>query len=101
MSILKNKEMWVNLSLMIFALAMVIVPEMALAGNQGNLQAILNDRFVVVAITLGFGLVAAVKWIEYAGSWGTSSALTGLIAPAILTFMAFQWQTVLSWFGLG
>jgi hypothetical protein len=50
---------------------------------------------LIPGITAGFALFAAVKWIEYFANFSTSSALTNAIVPAMLTFLTFQWESIL------
>jgi hypothetical protein len=69
-----------------------------LANN--NLNTILTDKTFQLAITIGFGLFAFWKWIEYFSSFSTGSALTGIIVPSLLTYLAFQWNTIISLMGL-
>ena len=83
----------------VVALAL-FMPETALAQDARNLKTILQDRQFRDAITLGFGIFAFIKWIDYFANFDTGKALMGLIIPAMATFMAFKWTTVLNWFGL-
>jgi hypothetical protein len=69
-----------------------------LANN--NLNTILTDKTFQLAVTIGFGIFAFFKWIEYFSSFSTGNALTGIILPSLLTYLAFQWNTILSLMGL-
>ena len=50
---------------------------------------------LIPGITTGFALFAAVKWIEYFAGFSTNSALSAAIVPALLTFLTFQWESIL------
>lgn len=79
----------------------VLLPESAFAQGADQFKAFTKkNSMFAIAITLGFGLFAFIKWIDYFAGFSTGGALTGLIVPGIATFLTFQWNTVLSWFGL-
>jgi hypothetical protein len=63
-------------------------------------QLIIKNSIFQKSVTIGFILLAAYKWFEYFEGFSTGNALTKAITPAILTFIALQWQTVLGWFGI-
>jgi hypothetical protein len=65
-----------------------------------NLKTILNDPNLQTAVTVGFGIFAAFQWFRYFAEFNPGSALLNIILPAVLTFLTFQWNTVLHWFGL-
>lgn len=68
------------------------------AGNmKGNINTIIQNPQIAAGITVGFGILALFKWIQYFGDFKPESALQNAIVPAMLTFLTFQWQTVLGW----
>ena len=79
------------------AATLVTTPAFAASGKMG---AVFADEKFQVAVTLGFGLFAFYKWIEYFAGFSLQSALTNIVLPGILTFLTFQWPTVLGWIGL-
>lgn len=98
-----NKKQLVNVAMMGLTALALFMPEEALAQteNARNLKTIMSEGTFRNAITLGFGLFAFVKWVDYFANFQAGGgALTGLIVPGLATFMAFKWTTVLSWFGL-
>lgn len=53
------------------------------------------------AITLGLGLFAFMQWINYFASFDPARAFSGVVAPAVATFLSFKWPELLSWFQIG
>ncbi len=96
---LANPEALATFGMVAFAVAMFFMPEMAHAGR-ADVKGIIGDGIFKDAITLAFGIFAFIKWIDYAASFSTGNALTGLIVPALATFLAFKWTMVLGWFKL-
>jgi len=94
---LKKENRNVVLMLVLTAFVMTIIPEMAMAQNVNN---ILNNGYFKTAINFGLGMYAAWKWFEYFNGFSPNSAFKDIIVPAIITFLAFQWQTVLGWFSI-
>lgn len=90
---------WSTLSLAVFALFMVLAPESAFAAA-ADIKQIAQDQLFRSAVTLGFGIYAFIKWIDYVSGLSTNNALTTIFVPGIMTFLAFKWTTVLSWFNL-
>lgn len=74
---------------------MLIMPEMAHAKTLSNL--FIDDIFKSI-ITFGLGIYAAWKWFQYFANFSPGSAFTDIIVPAVLTFLAFKWHEVLTWF---
>ena len=66
-------------------------------GSSGNAIPISSPSPVVLMVTLGFGLVAVLKWFEYFVSFSTKSALINAITPVVLTYLTFQWDRVFVW----
>ncbi len=95
---LANPEVLATLGVIAFAVAMMVMPELALA--RADVKSIVGDGIFKDAITLAFGIFAFIKWIDYAAGFSTGNALTGLIVPALATFLAFKWTMVLGWFKL-
>jgi hypothetical protein len=99
--LLKQRYASVYVGLLVF-----MFDQMAMAQSAGSVKSsskfgeVLNNPVFKVSITTGFGILAFWKWIEFFSKFETSSALTNAITPAILTFMAFQWTSVLSWVGI-
>lgn len=85
---------------MMMAMATLAATPAFAAVNNGNMSAVFSDKFFQTAVTLGFGLFAFYKWVEYFASFSLGSALQGIILPGILTFLTFQWPTVFNWVGL-
>lgn len=79
----------------------LFAPEFAMAAaGDKNLANMLKDGNVVKIITFGLAILAAWKWFEYFANFSPAGAFLAIVTPAILTFLAFQWQTVLGWFGI-
>lgn len=96
-----KKENIATMFTMILTAAMVFSPELALAGNTfGNIATILNDQYVAGVITFAFGLLAAYRVIMLFANFSPDGFFEKSITPAILVFLAFQWQTVIGWFGI-
>lgn len=77
---------------------MFLLPEISMAA--GNVNTVLtNNRFMPI-IKFGLGLYAAWKWFEYFSNFSPGSAFRDIIVPAIITYLAFEIQTVLGFFGL-
>jgi len=72
----------------------------AVAGTQNISTLITNQQYFEPMITLAFGLAAAFKWFEYFAGFTASSAIVNAITPGVLTFLTFQWDTVMGWFQL-
>ena len=66
-----------------------------------GITAITQEGHFTKILSLGFAVGAVYSWIQYFANFKPESALTNIFVPAILTYLAFQWQTVLSWFNLG
>lgn len=98
MKVLTSQNLWTLVALFAVAVIVSIMPEFAMA--QEGLAGITGDRTFQKFVTLGIGLLAVFKWFDYFNSWGTGNAFLGLITPGLLTFLYFQWQTVLGWFQL-
>jgi len=64
---------------------------------KGNMNTIIQDPRIAAGITVGFGILALFRWIQYFGNFKPESALQEAIVPAMLTFLTFQWATVLGW----
>lgn len=94
-----NPEFLATFGMVAFIVAMFLLPESAFAVG-ADVKGIISDGIFKDAITLGFGIFAFIKWIDYAAGFSTGNALTGLIVPAMATFLAFKWTMVLGWFKL-
>ena len=99
---IKNNPEALGMAVIVAVLSLILLlPDSALAAGSADFKAFTKKGSLFnVAITLGFGLFAFIKWIDYFASFSTGNALTGLIVPGIATFLTFQWATVLSWFDL-
>lgn len=99
---IKNNPEALGMAVILAVLSLVVfLPESAFAQGADNFKAFTKKGSMFnVAITLGFGLFAFIKWIDYFASFSTGNALSGLIVPGIATFLTFQWNTVLNWFQL-
>jgi hypothetical protein len=76
------------------AVILMVLPEMAMAA--GNVNQILSNKNFMPIVKFGLGLYAAWKWFEYF----SNSAFKDIIVPALITYLAFQIDTVLGFFGL-
>lgn len=97
-----NKNFLQNVFLGIFTLLVVIFPEMALAGNNqtGNFQEFVTNGTFKMIIDLGLIFLSAFQWFLYWNSWSPENAFKDILTPAVITFLAFNWVTVLGWVGL-
>ena len=96
---------WENVFYYSFFLGLIAVilfmPQFAMAaGPSTNLKNMLADGNVVKIITFGLAILAAWKWFEYFANFTPGGAFLAIVTPAVLTFLAFQWSTVLGWFGI-
>jgi hypothetical protein len=91
-----------NLSVLAIFLVALIVPEMAFAGNaaQGNFQEFVTNGVFKTVIDLGLLFLAAFQWFLYWNGWNPQNAFKDILGPAVITFIAFNWITVLGWVGL-
>lgn len=95
-----KEKVYTGLSLFALALA-VFSPELAMAGaGNNNLGQIFQEGNFKDIITLGFGIFAFIKIVDYFVGLSSETALKGLVIPAILVFLTFKWYDVLGWFGL-
>jgi hypothetical protein len=99
---IKNNPEAMGMAVILAVLTLgVLLPDSAFAQGSEQFKAFTKKGTMFnTAITLGFGLFAFIKWIDYFASFSTGNALTGLIVPGIATFLTFQWDTVLKWFNL-
>ena len=67
---------------------------------KGNLRKIFGDTTFRSTVTLGFAIYTAFEWFNYFNNFDTGSAFRNLWKPAVLTFLTFQWYTVLQWVGI-
>ena len=85
-------------------LALLFLEDEAHAQNAGaarqNLKAMITDPKFSGAITIAFAILAFWKWVEFCQNFKMESVLRDAATPAMLTFMAFSWQTVLTWLGI-
>lgn len=94
-----SPEAWASMMVLCFAVLALVMPEIAFAGKP-DIKGIVSDGTFKDIVTLGFGLFAFWKWIEYIAGFSPSSALKDMIVPALITFLAFKWTMVLGWFKL-
>jgi uncharacterized protein YjfI (DUF2170 family) len=80
------------------AVILMVLPEMAMAA--GNVNQILSNKNFMPIVKFGLGLYAAWKWFEYFSNFSPNSAFKDIIVPALITYLAFQIDTVLGFFGL-
>lgn len=66
-----------------------------------ELQSLLQNSMVKNVITMSFMLFALIQWINYMANFSPSNALKEMITPAMATFLALNWDKVLSWFMIG
>jgi hypothetical protein len=95
LSVLNNRFVYATLMT-----AMVSSNAAYAATTNQNIKKLLGDETLSTTITIGFGIFAAFKWFEYFSGFDPGTALIKIILPAVLTFMTFQWQTVLKWVGV-
>jgi hypothetical protein len=81
-------------------LAMVVSTDAFAGIDNGNISTIFRNSNFQTCVTIGFGLFAFYKWVEYFANFNVSSALRDIIMPSLLTFLCFQWNKVLQWVGL-
>lgn len=87
--------------LIVFAV-MLMFPEVALAENTqtGNFENFVTNGVFKTVIDLGLLFLAAFQWFLYWNGFNPSNAFKDIIVPAVITFIAFNWITVLGWVGL-
>lgn len=68
------------------------------AQERAPVRAIIDNPTFKQSITIGFAIYAALKWFDYFNGFEPDKALSGIIKPAVLTYLAFNWYTVLAWF---
>lgn len=97
-----KKGLQTSFFLMVAMMAIMVVPELASAQITGNGGAQITTMFnkVMPIFKFGLGLYSAWKWFQYFASFNPSSAFLDIIVPALMTFLAFQLDTVLGWFKL-
>lgn len=99
----KLKNYWTKLWIgYVFFMADTVANAQGVGGGAAktSLQTLLNNKTFSTTITLGFGIYSAFKWFDYFNNFSTGDALRGIIVPAVLTYLAFNWQVVLGWVGL-
>lgn len=69
------------------------------AEHINNPNSILTEKTKPL-IGFTFGLYATWKWFDYFASFKPDDAFSAIITPAMMTYLAFQYPTVLAWFGL-
>lgn len=97
-NLMTNKNVGVLVLFIAVAMIMTMIPELAMA--QSNVGTILgNSRFKTI-IKFGLGMYAAWQWFSYFNNFSPSSAFKDVIVPAIITYLAFEWETVLGFFNI-
>jgi hypothetical protein len=86
-------------------LSALLLTSMAIVASEPAISAVTSNTIytnttVQTCITMGLGILAVLKWLEFFKSFNPSTALTEIIAPALITYAALSWTTLLSWFGL-
>jgi hypothetical protein len=82
----------------------IFFPELSYAENNsqsGNFKNFISKGAVKSALDFGLLFTAAYKWFSYFINWNPANAFLEVIVPGLMTFLAFNWLTVLGWFGLG
>lgn len=74
---------------------LIMTPEIALAGDA---QGLFTSNALKTGMKAAFLIGAGVKWIDYFASWSPDGAIKNAITPALLTYLGFQYDTVMSWF---
>lgn len=98
--------MLTNHRLKFIALTSYVMFASALAEAQS--ASVGKDKFTLLlanpifetTVTITLYMFAAFKWFTWIEGLSTQSALTSAITPAIITFIAFEWKTVLGWVGI-
>lgn len=94
---------WENVFYYSFFLGLIAVilfmPQFAMAAD-ANVGTLLKNPNVKTIITFGLALLATWKWFEYFANFAPGNAFLMIITPGVLTFLAFQWDKVLGWFGV-
>lgn len=93
-----KKKMQAFVAAYVFALANMVSEAQAAGNIKSNINTLIQaGSGLNTGITVGFGIFALFKWIEYFGDFKPESALKNALVPAMLTFLTFQWATVLGW----
>lgn len=98
------KENWMNYVMMIFFIMICFCPELAFAGNDNsqiaNFKNFVTQGMFKKVMDLGLLVYAGVKWFDYLNGWSPNGAFKDILIPAMVTFAAFNWITMLGWVGL-
>ena len=90
--------------LVIIMSIIMFFPEVSFAqenSQSGNFKNFISKGAVKSALDFGLLFTAAYKWFSYFINWNPANAFLEVIVPGLMTFLAFNWLTVLGWFGLG
>ena len=91
-----------NIFFFVFLAIQLFLPEVALAGNSQttNFQEFVTNGVFKTVIDMGLLFLAAFQWFLYWNGWSPQNAFKDVLVPAVITFLAFNWITVLKWVGL-
>lgn len=84
-----------------FLLVVMIMPEFAFAQaggiGSGFLSLVNNGTFKAI-VTFGISCYAGWCWIQFFESLNMGSVFTSIVKPGVMTFLAFKWAELLTFF---
>lgn len=99
MSKLMGKEnMAAKIFFGIFLVAIMVIPELAMAQFDGKFLSITENKTFANTITFGLFCYAGYSWFQFFSSFELASAFMNILKPAIVTFLAFKWKEALTFF---
>lgn len=97
----KIKSNKISLIGLMMIVATMLIPTFAFAADIGKANEFLGAPIVKTGIYTAFAVFAFYEFIDFIENFSFSGGMMKkLIKLAIIIFLAFQWTTVLGWFGV-
>lgn len=101
----KNLNVVVGIAIAVMAFVALFMPEIAMAATNPE-AGIIGNTFLTTSskltkgINIGLILYAVWRWLLFLKDFSFENAFPGILTPATITFIAWQWQDILALFDL-
>lgn len=68
--------------------------------QQPQFKKLISNEYFKKSIDLGLLIFAGLKWYDYFNGFQPEQAFKAIITPAVLTYLAFNWMSFLTFVGL-